>query len=659
MSSETSPTFAPKIVYLAQHPLFRALIQPHLPVGFVPFTAEGEAAVQKALAQTEIPELKELDKIAEEVSFKKGVTLAHQGEYADQLFIVRSGMLETQVETKEHVFWRQTLHLPNAFFDDVWLFAPQVYPFYVKARRDGRLVLIGREKLITLIKSHPRVLQAMFTVLSPEAQRLVLNSRLQDYLGRKRPWYGRVAEAMRFRRMGRAPDATDAHFDHQLARLHDKFQLQPEESIKFQSRRSPWLLVPQLAFPIILLAAMAAVAWLVVGSVGVETLGMWRFVIWGAALVLPLAYLIFNYIDWANDYFLITDRQIIQYEFDLRRFDSKLNKVPVDKVQSIEVETPNIVAKALDLGTARITTAAQSQVIFFDYISNPKDVQTAINKIREQTQNLSAAKVKREMRQTAETHFTVPKPYTTTQYPSTKKSSRVQALWNGVREIAQSYSHRSEKNGVVTYHKHIITLLSAMKGPLLLAFLVVGAWYFLHYFAHISFDNPLGAFLIITLSLVNFGYFIWQFEDWHNDTYQITDRYVIDVDRMPFGLQESRKQAELSKVENVRTEQTGIIATVFNYGRVIVETAGATSSIVFEQVADPRSVQSDLFKRRDKMKSQLEQQAQVQRRMEYAIFMDAYNKTARQNRIPSPQPLLEEGEGDEERHEAQTEHADQ
>ena len=647
MSSNETPQLPSKIIYLAQHPLFRGLIEPHMPAGWVPHSAEANAEVHRLLVRYEFKEFLGLDKIAEEFEFKKGAVLAYQGEYADQFFILRTGRVEAQEETKSHIFVRRVIHLPNAFFDDVTLFEPQVYPHYLKARTDGRVIIILRDKLIDLIKQNNALIRVMFPILSPEAQQLVRKSRLQEYLNPEWNWRVRLGGLFGRRRgMTPAEGQSSASFDRELARLHAKFQLQPEETIKFQTRRSPWLLIPHLFFPVLLLIALPALAYYVAGGWGMQALGWWGVVMWVAAVLPPLAYLIFNYIDWANDYFLITDRQIIHYEYDLRRFNSHLEKLPVERVQSVEVEVPNIFARLFQVGKARITTAAQAQVIIFDYIPTPEKVQLTLNQLRERTQSLSKARLSRDMRKVVETHFGIPAAYTKASSPPLKPKTPFQKTWEPVRDFLNSYSHRSEKNGVVTYHKHRITLVVALFAPTAIALLILVSWYFLHYFAGISFSNTLGRVILSLLVLLDLGYFIWQVEDWHNDTYQLTDKYVIDIDRAPFGLYESRKQAELSKVENVRTEKLGIIASLFNYGKIYVETAGTGSSIVFEQVYDPQAIQRDLFKRRDKLKEELQKQEQAERRKEYAAVMDSYNKAFTQHRIPTYQPLLEEGEGE-------------
>jgi uncharacterized membrane protein YdbT with pleckstrin-like domain len=148
--------------------------------------------------------------------------------------------------------------------------------------------------------------------------------------------------------------------------------------------------------------------------------------------------------------------------------------------------------------------------------------------------------------------------------------------------------------------------------------------------------------IFVVLFLLDLGWIIWQIEDWRNDTFQLTDRYVIDIDRRPFGFGESRKQAELANVQNVNADRPGLIPTLFNYGNVIIETAGATADITFENVPNPSVIQSDVFRRRD-AQQQVQRTAEGERRRkEYAVLLDVYKQAEEQGRLPRRTPRFEE-----------------
>jgi uncharacterized membrane protein YdbT with pleckstrin-like domain len=185
---------------------------------------------------------------------------------------------------------------------------------------------------------------------------------------------------------------------------------------------------------------------------------------------------------------------------------------------------------------------------------------------------------------------------------------------------------RVEEGNVITYRKHFFTLLVQTWWQILLVtLLLVGIIFVTQIFLAVA----MGILAIIILV-----WFIWRFEDWRNDTFQVTDRYVIDIDRQPFGFGESRKQAELGNVQNVNADRPGFLATVFNFGNVHIETAGSTANITFERVVNPSRVQSDIFHRREQFAQKKHFQEGQQRRKELAVFMDAYQQASEQRRLP-------------------------
>ena len=133
-------------------------------------------------------------------------------------------------------------------------------------------------------------------------------------------------------------------------------------------------------------------------------------------------------------------------------------------------------------------------------------------------------------------------------------------------------------------------------------------------------------------------WFIWQLENWRNDIFQLTDRFVLDVDRKPFGFGESRKQAAIANIQNVDATRPGFLPTIFNYGFVSIDTAGSQSDIVFDYVPNPELIQSDIFARIDESRRQQRISEGSSRRQEYALLLDVYRQAMEQQRIPQRTP---------------------
>jgi uncharacterized membrane protein YdbT with pleckstrin-like domain len=90
----------------------------------------------------------------------------------------------------------------------------------------------------------------------------------------------------------------------------------------------------------------------------------------------------------------------------------------------------------------------------------------------------------------------------------------------------------------------------------------------------------------------------------------------------------------LANVQNVSSEKPSLLANIFNFGNVKIETAGASPDIVFESVGRPNRVQRDVFQRREAFKSKQQKAQREQRRQEYAVVVDVYHQAQEVDHIP-------------------------
>ena len=95
-------------------------------------------------------------------------------------------------------------------------------------------------------------------------------------------------------------------------------------------------------------------------------------------------------------------------------------------------------------------------------------------------------------------------------------------------------------------------------------------------------------------------------------------------------------------MQNVSANRPGIFATIFNFGDVYIETAGATADITFERVVNPNLVQSDIFRRREEFRQKQRVREGQRRRKEYAVMLDVFQQAQEQGRLPRRTPPDEE-----------------
>jgi uncharacterized membrane protein YdbT with pleckstrin-like domain len=89
--------------------------------------------------------------------------------------------------------------------------------------------------------------------------------------------------------------------------------------------------------------------------------------------------------------------------------------------------------------------------------------------------------------------------------------------------------------------------------------------------------------------LATFGFALSSFIGWFFNIYIVTNERIVDID-FYYLLYKKFAQAELTKIQDIRYTSGGILAAIFNYGNVTVETAGEAPNIDFELVPHPERV---------------------------------------------------------------------
>lgn len=583
-------------------------------------------------------------KICREMAFDAGAIIAEDEDYANHLYIVRTGQLEALEVTyvnNEQVFKRLRLYNPGDHFGDEWLFRPATHRALVRARKSGRLVIIKSDDFINFVKTYPKALQIIHPYLSLECKRIIQTSRFQEYLrssntfelpfGKKPPPQAVEVPEAQEEEEAAASDSGFTPKRDQMQRIR-KLGLLPDEYIEYYSNRSRTILGFRMALSLFVTAVLFGFPfWLLQGS-GL-TLQM-AVVIASLFAIVPLGDMVRYWINWRNLFFVITNRRIIRSELLVFRFRNKVEKIDINKVQTVNSKKDGLINNMLNIGTAEITTAAQSAVLYFDFINNPEQVEAAIQKIREAEKQIGKSRVKAAMRSTVDSHFKIDSGVREIKEeapPPARKPWLVRMREEFVQEVV---------GGTVIYHKHPIALVRAEIGPMVMAVIMLVVLYVgVSFFREVLNLAEIGVYVLLVIANLLWAW--WQFEDWHNDTFQITTQYIYDVDRRPLGFGEDRKVAELSRVENVRTEQDGFLPTIFNYGHVHIETAGVDSNMVFENVRNPRGVQNQIFSKRDKF-NKAQDEARAKRQLDQnATLLEMYEERRARGMIPEFRPLPE------------------
>jgi hypothetical protein len=108
-----------------------------------------------------------------------------------------------------------------------------------------------------------------------------------------------------------------------------------------------------------------------------------------------------------------------------------------------------------------------------------------------------------------------------------------------------------------------------------------------------------GLLLIVLAGLaLPFGlWWWWGYANWSNDRYIATNDRLIDLEKLPLGLRTKQAVTTFDKIQNVSFDIPNPLATILDYGTVIIRTAGAEGALTFPFLRHPSHIQAEIFHR--------------------------------------------------------------
>ncbi len=90
-------------------------------------------------------------------------------------------------------------------------------------------------------------------------------------------------------------------------------------------------------------------------------------------------------------------------------------------------------------------------------------------------------------------------------------------------------------------------------------------------------------------------FFFFSFIDYYLDVWIITSERIVDIQQRGLFSRVVSEQ-KLSRVQDVTSEVHGVMPTLFRYGNVHVQTAGAKERFFFDRVPDPEGVRDMIIR---------------------------------------------------------------
>ena len=370
--------------------------------------------------------------------------------------------------------------------------------------------------------------------------------------------------------------------------------IQPDEVIYFLARKHPILLWQAQAGPLLLLLAPLFLLWMSISTTSFITLALAMII-----LALDVAWGLWRWVDWGNDYYIVTNKRVIWLEKVIGIYDSR-QEAPLKTILSVGVETDQV-GRILDYGDVIVRTFVGR--ILFHHVHRPYQAASLVEehwvRSREVSRKEDVTALKQAIRERLGLSERKPgePPQAVPVTQSAYKPGLLTLMFSNIFKV------RFEDSGTITYRKHWFVLLKTTWQPGLMFFLILGLT-IIHLLnipaAEIikTIFGPGGDTILIVLLFFLALVFVWwlfKYIDWRNDIFQVTPEQIFDIDKTPLG-REQRRAAPLDNILSTEYRRIGLMEVLLNFGNVYITVGGA--QLVFEDVADPPAVQQDIDQRR-------------------------------------------------------------
>ena len=431
--------------------------------------------------------------------------------------------------------------------------------------------------------------------------------------------------------------------------------MEPSEQIVCHCRRH-WIvfLRTMATWTTLLLLFVTAVLWFAGGSS--STLSP---VLPLLGVLLPYGMILtWHWVDWRNDYFAVSTRRVTRRERVAFVSESRA-EAPLDRIQNINVVV-DFLGGRLHYGNLTIETAAEIGTMLFDHIPHPERMREAIWAQMERSQATRRATQRQLIRESLIRRATLeigesppetppeedmPIDYIEMPEPEPPEPSRWAELLAWIEALEIMPRVRIVSADSVTWRKHRIFLVATVAPPLIFSVLlsVAAILAFSGLPASLVQSFSLYPTSLLIASLLSIGWLWWRYADWGNDLYIVTNERIIDIEKHPLLSAEQRREASFGMIQNVRLEIPNVIASLFNYGNVIVQTAGA-GEFTFDRVPNPRDVQNEIFRRIEAYKEAQSQREADRRRAEltewFAVYSELREEKAKEANPPAPDRVV-------------------
>jgi CRP-like cAMP-binding protein len=408
--------------------------------------------------------------------------------------------------------------------------------------------------------------------------------------------------------------------------------LRDDEVVYFLARKHTFFLIQVLIIPVLALLIPAfLISWgFLANSTAAISFGV-------LSLGVILGWIVWNIIDWGNDYYIVTNQRVVWLEKVIGLYDSRY-EAPLTHILSVGVES-DLIGRALGYGDVLVRTFVGA--IPFKRVLHPHQAAHMVEEYWHRTQATAVQAEKEAFKTALRQKLGLIKPIEEKKEAPKKDDKKIilpRLYKPNLFKLffANLFKMRLEEGAVITYRKHWFVLLKQVFFPSITLLGLIGLTG--ARLRSLASNPELGVIQtmadgsrgvdtitvsLLLLMVLVLGWWIYQYVDWTNDIFRVTNDQILDIDRKPLGTEE-RRAAPLDNILGTRYERIGFLGYILNFGTVYID-VGSTQ-FAFEDVLDPAGVQSDVDYRRLTRMSSKEATERESERNRMADWMASYHQ---------------------------------
>jgi uncharacterized membrane protein YdbT with pleckstrin-like domain len=400
--------------------------------------------------------------------------------------------------------------------------------------------------------------------------------------------------------------------------IDSRFTALTDETLCFISQSHPIAVVWRIVVALAAIVA-ASVLFIVFRERGIFSAGFLQWVFAGLLLI-GMAWLLYVYFEWANDYFFFTDKRASSTWRKYLLFEER-RESPLSAVESVQVRK-SMIGRALDYGDLEINTYTGSTRIH--QVPAVENTLALLQFLVQRRRGETDHEVMDAFRDDLQARID----------PLARKGDNedldaMQQEVDGMPSAGgEGGGNRSDVKGIIL-RKHFTVLISKTFIPILLLLSHILFYLFARINQFSFAENPVFTTVMGMDSVILFLWAVYRYADWHNDQFIISDEMLIDIDRKPFGT-EDKRSAPLERIQSIRYKKNGVFGLLFNFGTVFIRIGD--EEFTFDDLYRPAQVTQLIFDAKEGLLEKEKTIRQLEDQKRALDWIEAYHHLQKQEK---------------------------